>query len=176
MTFLDLAAYFEKHYLKPAGYVDGRKVADVRSISPAMAAVKALKDHFGKRPLRGITIAISGLSEPRDLQPRRKPASSAPSRRSTAELEKLRRLLNIAQREGWIVRNPMHGGDPLISTADEKKRERIITRDEELRLLNACDAPSPLAAHPNLRPRHRHEARRDIVSASGAMSISRIAC
>lgn len=33
----------------------------------------------------------------------------------------------------------MRSGDPLISTADERKRERIITRDEELRLLNACD-------------------------------------
>lgn len=31
MTFLDLATYFEKQYLKPAEYVDGRKVAGVRS-------------------------------------------------------------------------------------------------------------------------------------------------
>ena len=38
MTFLDLATYFEKQYLNPAEYVDGRKVAGVRSISPAMAA------------------------------------------------------------------------------------------------------------------------------------------
>ena len=37
MTFLDLATYFEKEYLKPAEYVEGRKVAGVRSISPAMA-------------------------------------------------------------------------------------------------------------------------------------------
>jgi hypothetical protein len=31
MTFLDLATYFEKQYLKPAEYVDGRKVAGVRA-------------------------------------------------------------------------------------------------------------------------------------------------
>src|SRR5262249_10635014 len=55
MTFLDLATYFEKEYLKPAEYVDGRKVAGVRSIVPAKANVKALKDHFGMRQLRGIT-------------------------------------------------------------------------------------------------------------------------
>jgi hypothetical protein len=41
MTFLDLATYFEKEYLKPAEYVDGRKVAGVRSIVPAKANVKA---------------------------------------------------------------------------------------------------------------------------------------
>src|SRR5439155_8639989 len=28
---------------------------------------------------------------------------------------------------------------PLISIADERKRERILTRDEELRLLAACE-------------------------------------
>src|SRR6266545_7057968 len=44
MTFFELATYFEKQYLKPAEYVDRRKVAGVRSIVPAKANVKALKD------------------------------------------------------------------------------------------------------------------------------------
>ena len=51
----------------------------------------------------------------------------------------MRRLLNIAEREGWILRNPMRSGDPLISIADERKRKRILTRDKELRLLAACE-------------------------------------
>ena len=33
----------------------------------------------------------------------------------------------------------MRSGDPLISMADERKRERIVTREEELRLLTACE-------------------------------------
>jgi integrase len=33
----------------------------------------------------------------------------------------------------------MRSGDPLISIADERKRERILTRDEEVRLLAACE-------------------------------------
>jgi integrase len=33
----------------------------------------------------------------------------------------------------------MRSGDPLISVADERKRERILTRDEENRLLAACE-------------------------------------
>jgi len=139
MTFLDLATYFEKQYLKPAEYVDGRKVAGVRSLSPAIAAVNTLKEHFGKRQLRGITHDdIRAFRAERLAQP-----TKANKQRSVAavnrELEKLRRLLNIAEREGWILRNPMRGGDPLISVADERKRERILTRDEELRLLAACE-------------------------------------
>src|SRR5579862_7391269 len=39
MTFHDLAVYFEQHYLKPAEYVDGRKVAGVRSLKPALSAL-----------------------------------------------------------------------------------------------------------------------------------------
>ncbi|MCU1267189.1 MAG: int [Acidobacteria bacterium] len=139
MTFLDLATYFEKQYLKPAEYVDGRKVAGVRSLSRAVAAVKVLKEHFGQRQLRGVT-----HSDIRDFRAERLATKTkAGKQRSVAavnrELEKLRRLLNIAEREGWILRNPMRSGDPLISVADERKRERIITRDEELRLLTACD-------------------------------------
>jgi integrase len=52
----------------------------------------------------------------------------------------LRRVLNIAVRESWITRNPFNCGDSLISSADENKRERILSRDEESRLLAAIEA------------------------------------
>jgi len=51
-------------------------------------------------------------------------------------------MLNVAKAEKFIVGdNPFKDGDPLISIADEKKRQRIITRDEEKALLAACGAP-----------------------------------
>jgi integrase len=53
----------------------------------------------------------------------------------------LRRMLTVAQREGWILRNPFAAGDSLISLAAENKRERILTRDEEVKLLAACKTP-----------------------------------
>jgi integrase len=55
------------------------------------------------------------------------------------ELALLRRMLNVAQSQGWILQNPFKAGDPLISIADEKQRERILTREEETRLLGACE-------------------------------------
>jgi hypothetical protein len=39
----------------------------------------------------------------------------------------LRRMMNVAQRAGWILRSPFAAGDSLISLADENKRERILT-------------------------------------------------
>jgi integrase len=117
----------------------GVEVAGVRSISPAMGAIKALKVHFGKRQLRGITHSDIRSFRAERLATRTKAGKQRSVAAANRELEKLRRLLNIAEREGWILRNPMRSGDSLISVADERKRERIITRDEELRLLNACD-------------------------------------
>lgn len=55
------------------------------------------------------------------------------------ELCVLRRMLNIALRESWILKNPFNSGESLISTAGERKRERILTIEEEQRLLAACD-------------------------------------
>lgn len=159
MTFADLAKYFEDHYLKPAEYVDGRKIEGMRSLEPARAAVNALKLHFGKRRLQTIRYSdirsyrASRLKAPtrgdvarhqRELKDN--PKAELAVTRSIAtvnrELSKLRRMFNIAQREGWIKQNPFAAGESLISLADERKRERILTNEEERRLLKACSIPS----------------------------------
>jgi integrase len=46
--------------------------------------------------------------------------------------------LNVAVGERWIADNPFKGKAALISSADERKRERVLTRAEEERLLAAC--------------------------------------
>lgn len=169
MTFYEVAEHFKTHYLKPAEYVEGRKIAGVRSIAPATTAINALMEYFGHRPIRGIThgdirtFRSKRLKTPTrgdvsrydqalkayEKKPTKQKQKIEPPQlqvtRSIAsvnrELQKLRRLFNIAQVEGWVVRNPMLAGDSLISCAGEKKRERILTRDEELQLLKACDHP-----------------------------------
>jgi hypothetical protein len=47
MSFNDLAAYYEKHYLKPAVYVSGQKVSGLRDVSRP----KELMKHFRAWPL-----------------------------------------------------------------------------------------------------------------------------
>ncbi len=148
MTFADLAKHFETHYLKDAQYVDGRKIAGVRSLKPALAAVRPLKETFGKRRLKSLTYGDIRAYRARRLEA----ATRSGGQRSIAsvnrELSKLRRMLNIAQREGWIRKNPFAAGEPLISMADERKRERILTREEERRLLDACTDPRRLHLGP----------------------------
>lgn len=160
MTFADLAGYFEKHYLKPAEYDENRttKTEGVRSVGPALAAVNALRAYFGNRRLQSIRYSdirayrAARLKEPTrgDLarHTRELKGNSTAQLRVTRtiatvnrELSKLRRMFNIAQREGWVRSNPFAAGESLISLADERKRERILTRDEERRLLDACAGP-----------------------------------
>ncbi|HYX29339.1 MAG TPA: tyrosine-type recombinase/integrase [Pyrinomonadaceae bacterium] len=169
MTFGDLCDYFQEHYLKPAQYVDGRKVGGVRSLMTPLGQLKVLRGYFGERRLRSIshgdvrTFRAVRLKTPTraDLARheaavklyqnalKRKQKTEKPQMQVTRtiatvnrELSLLRRMFNEAYREGWIVRNPFTAGGSLISIADEKKRERILTREEETRLLEACCAPS----------------------------------
>lgn len=140
-TFKDLAEYYLKNYAQPAQYVDGRKVFGLRADYTARHLVGRLLKYFAERRL--VTLTYGDILQlKRDLLS--KPTRTG-GQRSVADVNRtlgtLRRLLNIAYREGWISRNPFTAGDSLISVASEKRRERILSKDEEIRLLAACENP-----------------------------------
>lgn len=141
MTFNQLADYFGKTYLIEAQYVGDRKVAGLRSCYDAKYRLDILREYFGFRRLREITHT--------DLEKFRMARLGVPTKhgkqRSIAtvnrELAVLRRALNVAVSNGWIHRSPFTMGKSLISVGDEKPRERILTLEEEARLLAACEGP-----------------------------------
>jgi integrase len=136
--FDELADYFKDRYIKPAEYADGRKIAGMRSHVSLFYLLEPLKEHFGKAKLRNITHGMIEAYKIKRLQTitqYKKPRTIAAVNR---ELALLRRMFVIAHREGWILKNPFVAGDTLISLADERKRERIITLEEEDRLLAVC--------------------------------------
>jgi integrase len=59
------------------------------------------------------------------------------------ELALLRSILNDAVYNGWLIRSPFLNAKGLISLADENKRERVLSFDEEKKLLIACVADMP---------------------------------
>jgi integrase len=152
MSFADLTGYYEKNYLIEPQYVHGRKVAGLRSYHGLRFRLRTLRNYFGKRKLRAIThgdlkrFKVDRLKTPvvlgRNTRGTDKPGRVTTRQRSITtvnrELQLLRRVLNVAVSNGWIKRNPFELGDALITPGDEKKRERIITREEEARLLGAC--------------------------------------
>ena len=147
LTLNDLCDYFEKHYCKPPKYVAGRKVAGMRSHITVSGYVAVFREYFGRKHLKSLT--YEDLCHYR-LE-RLTTSTHQSEQRSIAtvnrELAYLRRILNIAERSGMIAKNPFRCGDALIHAADELKRERIISRDEETRLIAACEG-----ARKHLRP------------------------
>ncbi len=155
-TFSDLATHFEANYLKPAVWHDDRKVEGMKSCDKQLSTLKYLKQELGTRELRTVT-----WEDMRDLKSRRlrspvviQRGSSPTVREGVVKPEPIvrprsiasvqqplklaRRMFNVALRLGWMDRNPFKCGDPLIILAHEKKRERILSREEETALYEVC--------------------------------------
>jgi integrase len=138
VTFRALADVYEKQKLQPARYKGDRKISGRRSYLTPLSYLRTLTAHFGAKRIKSITHADVEkfrnlrLHTPTDKGRERSIASV------NRELEVLRSMFRFAVRQGWIVRSPFETGDALISKADEVHRDRLLTREEEARLLAAC--------------------------------------
>ena len=141
MTFGELAEHYEKTYLIPPQYVDGRKIAGRRDWRRFRQILEVLTNHFGKSRIRSIAYSDIDLFRTARLNTKTKRGTQRAIATINRELALLRRVLNVAMRNGWIVRNPFNSGESLIHPGDEKPRERILTIEEEERLLAACSGP-----------------------------------
>lgn len=142
-TYRQLDALYRQEYLHRATIVDGVKISGFRQ---PLAAVKLYLDRalafFGDRPIRSIRFA--------DLDDYRRHIASLPTVRGRPRsasdinhhLARVRRLFNVAVERGMLDDTPFKRGTRLISRASETERTRILSRDEEKRLLSACDRPS----------------------------------
>jgi integrase len=108
-----------------------------------------LSEHFGNRRLKDI--------KPADLEAFKRQRLATPTKagkeRTIAavqrELEVMRAVMRWAVRHGWLQRSPFEYGEPVISKADENRRDRVLSAEEEARLLAVCGNDSPRA---HLRP------------------------
>jgi integrase len=138
MTFKDLADYYEKHYVKPAKFIDNRKIEGMRNYKRVLGFLKVFRAYFSQMKIKEISyeqiLAFRNhrLTVPTHYKKNRDIATM------NRELSNLRRIFNIAIRQGWLLRNPINAGEPLIDRSAERRRERILTLNEEIRLLNAC--------------------------------------
>jgi integrase len=150
-TFSELAQLYDEEYLIPPRYVGGVKVAGMRSVKKTRTFYNALVAHFNEMLLKEITYdVIRKYKQQRlDTPVQRKRKDKRTKRewietreRSLAsvhrELEMLRRMLSIARHKRWIIENPFQMGDPLINKDDEVERMRVLTHEEERKLLAAC--------------------------------------
>lgn len=138
MNFAELAEEYKKRKLKPAQYRDDTKVSGMRSYRHQLGYLETLIEHFGKKLVQSIR-----HSQLEDFRENRLNTKTRYGKDRTAagvhrELQLMRAILNHAVREGYLQRNPFTSGESLIRHSEETKRERILSLEEEQRLLLAC--------------------------------------
>lgn len=135
MTFAELAKAYEAK-MSPAVFENGIKISGRKSSIDWM--VNSLVEYFGSKQIRAI--------KPRDLENFKNFKSNGITRRGNKrkiasvnrELEVLRAMFNFALQNEWIIKNPFTLTKGMISKAAEVERDRILSFDEEKRLLAVC--------------------------------------
>lgn len=139
MTFNDLADYYKPREIKPPVYVNTLKAEGMRSWKDAEQKLSVLREYFGRIKLSHITEdVVKEFKRVRLGTPTRRVTKQRTIASVDRELSLLRKMLNTAKRKGWIHETPFGLGAKIISNTEEKKRQRIISRDEETRLLSVC--------------------------------------
>lgn len=142
MTFENLADLCEKNFYQPATIVEGRKIAGVRSPKTAKFQLTNLKTFFGKRLIRQITteaLTDYKLWRLKNGSANKTNKQTKPIKIATVnkELSSMRRMMRFAYGKGWILKDIFFDAK-VIDTSAEMERTRLLTFDEEIRLLAAC--------------------------------------
>jgi integrase len=139
IIFKELAARYEEAKLIAPVYRDGKKVAGLRDWERERWRMKHLIEHFGRRRIRAITYADIEEYRNRRLETKTKLTKKE---RSIADvhrtLARLRAVFTYAVQKEWLIRNPFSKGEGLISLAHEVARERVLSTEEQRKILQAC--------------------------------------
>ncbi|MGB7069661.1 MAG: site-specific integrase [Pyrinomonadaceae bacterium] len=146
MAFDDLATVLERTHYKQAKIVEGLKTEGVRSLAPVKSYLKVLREYFGKQKIGEITTAnLRAYQQWRLRIGSRRPEVIASGdfkaiklTTINRELQTMRMMMNHALAQGWITRDIFHGSKVIVAAA-EKERTRVMSEDEERRLLAACE-------------------------------------
>jgi integrase len=138
MTFNQLADIGELIFYKPAVIVEGRKIAGVRSITTAKAQLDVLRSFYGKRFIREIT--TESLTDYKLWRLKNKSKHTDRKIKIATvnrELSTMRKLMRHAYGKGWILKDIFFNAK-VIEASAEVERHRLLTLEEEKRLLDAC--------------------------------------
>lgn len=143
LPFSKLATIYEEKRLFEPTITPSGKTIGLKSYASVRRRLKTLTAHFGRMMVKSITHAdIEQFKRERlATPPVRKPEAQRTEADVNRNLQLLRNVFTFAVRQGWIAKNPFSLGEPLISIASEVRRERVLSREEEERLILACAGP-----------------------------------
>lgn len=138
MTFGELAEIYRETKLVPAAYQDGIKVAGKRSIAPVKSALNSLLAYYENKKIR--SIRASDLENYKKQRLKATTFRGRPIKIATVnrELALLRVMLNFAVQNEWLIKTPFVLTKGIISLSAETERDRVLSFEEESRLLAVC--------------------------------------
>ena len=134
----ELIAYFEKEYVKPHQFVAGRHIGYRKNLDTLKRILREIEKYFGNLPVRKINYEqIRAFSE--KLATTKTKRGGNPAAGTVNEkLSLFRRVLTVGVQLQWIEINPFKLGEALITKKGQKARTRILSFEEENRLLAEC--------------------------------------
>ncbi len=145
MTFNQLADICEKTFYKTAEIVQGRKISGVRSIHSVKPQIDNLRLFFGKRLIKDITteslIDYKLWRLKTNNEQLGRPVKITTVNRA---LSAMRKMMRFAFSNGWIFKDIFLNAK-VIDMSAEVERHRILTLNEEWRLLESCQGERQIA-------------------------------
>lgn len=159
VTFKQLSNAYTEAHLNPPKYHssdDGQameKVSGCVDYRDGRRAMKVFEDHFGNKPIRGITHndVMKWRAARKDVPTERVNIDKDTGKRKPRSwrdvhhtLHFLRHAFNYAIEEGWATMNPASNRRvkaKLINTKLERERTRVLQDNEQIRLFRAIDDP-----------------------------------
>lgn len=140
MAFDKLADKYEAVKVIDAEYRGDTKIRGMRSPKSAKAQLKTLKAFFGDTPAGAIDAEMVLEFKHHRLRQRTRRKTAVKEATVNRELERLRAVFNYAKRKRWLKESPFDFDydEPIISKANELRRDRLPTDEEERLLLEGC--------------------------------------
>ncbi len=138
LTFLEITKRYEETKLIKAKYSNGVKIAGRRSLGPVKSALNSLSDYFGNKKIRTIKASDLENYKRQRLNTANDQGKFLKVATVNRELELLRAMLNFAIQNEWLIKNPFVLAKGIISKAAEVERDRVLSFEEEERLLSVC--------------------------------------
>jgi integrase len=141
MSFSQLADEYKAAKVKPASYRNDKKISGMRGYKKVELRMKSLIAYFGSMRIRTITPShVEGYRDKR-LSTKTKDNRDRSIADVQRDLEILRAMFRFAKAQGWISLSPFERStEPLIRKSHESRRTRILTSEEEERLISACNS------------------------------------
>ncbi len=138
VTFKKLSEKYIEDKVKGPEYRNDKKISGLRSARTVKIRIDALVDYFGSMRLKEVTIGdietFKSIRLRTKTQYDRERSISAVNR----ELEVLQAMMRFAVSRGWIEKSPFENAtSPIILKSAETRRKRVITDEEETKLLTA---------------------------------------